>query len=1203
MRKTLLVLFGVVLSVCAISTPAQVVGLIPFPQATYYWNATTSAWIACPNTSTLEPSQNTPIAIAQYGLNSTLNQWTPFTECPNSGGATLSFSSTFPILVNGTTGPVTSGNVLITCANSCNGNFPLQNVRNFGATGNGVTDDTAAIEAAQTFCDGAFPLNGCTLYFPTGIYIEDGLNVHQYEHWTGDGRGITTLKLKNNTTADALTIPNSGYNVTIDNLSVDGNSYGGGNGNCLTVASTPDVGDGTDYPATKIAQSGENTSKNSTIRSVALAYCNAAGLLVNSNNYGLHVEDLWVNWPNTYGIWDLGENHFYQDIYIQYALKSGILVNGANNMFVNTHSYWAGDGGGTSEGGIFEQGNRNIYTGVDIEDTYTNGFQNGGSDSTCSACTVDAGGYSAYEAGTVAVTNGSTTVTGLGTSWTSAENGWGLMVNGTTSAGTVTVNSNTSITLSTPWTGNTQPQGQLYRLQNTSLSSQAAVGFVFTGQRGNCTSCKLVNYRAGTYNNGYVNIYTVPGSNLQANLDIEAAPNTSTNSYPFNGNLLMSWGGGLRVLDNSINLPAFGGATSGNPCEPSISETISASAFISGSTEFSLWSVGHLPCPDSLAWTPPQTPGTYNGTPAFLIGQLGTATSGANFNSAELCTQGSAWTGSAANFPQWCWQTVEGTGSNPTHNLNISSIGTSGIPSITLGASTQVTGNLNVTGSITTSSCTGCGGGGGGGDSISSPNSTLNVGGTSTATTLDINLAHSNAFIAEQTVTANPAFQATDSADTLRTFGSLLHGVSGIDGISGSNSATISIESGVNIIERYNAYYNGTNDIFMSSGNTAWEVFLSTAGLQYHSSTNTPTPGATITWGASTTLTNLSAGNLSNGTTGTGAVVLATSPTITSPINLSSTDALAEVGFDLHGSSTNAGLSAGNNAVASLESGITSMLRANAYYNGTNDVFMNNSGPATEIYLDGSGLFYHASTNTPTAGATIAFGSAIPLNNLASTNLSDSSNLPRLNTNNAFSATQTAAGQFISNVGGSGTDSGFMAISALPAYGWYDTSNGTDQKVWDAAVSGAQLLFRTVNDASTAVNNWMIAQRGSGYTVNDVEFPVPVQLDSSLVNGGNTIIPAGVGPPVGASAGGVALPQLCTTGSFTPSSSVGGVVTATCTVAASRTGAFVGVSQSTGNTPGFYVLQGGILGTTVTVTATTLVTGTFSAITANVTVF
>src|SRR5208282_5397708 len=49
---------------------------------------------------------------------------------------------------------------------------------------------------------------------------------------------------------------------------------------------------------------------------------------------------------------------------------------------------------------------------------------------------------------------------------------------------------------------------------------------------------------------------------------------------------------------------------------------------------------------------------------------------------------------------------------------------------------------------------------GSGGDTITSPNSTLSVGGTSTNTTLDFNLAHSNTWTAQQTESDGSTFYA-----------------------------------------------------------------------------------------------------------------------------------------------------------------------------------------------------------------------------------------------------------------------------------------------------------------------------------------------------------------------------------------------------------------------------------------------------------
>ena len=76
---------------------------------------------------------------------------------------------------------------------------------------------------------------------------------------------------------------------------------------------------------------------------------------------------------------------------------------------------------------------------------------------------------------------------------------------------------------------------------------------------------------------------------------------------------------------------------------------------------------------------------------------------------------------------------------------------TSAGPSLFLNTSASSFATL-LYGCATGSTWTAYGSGGSGGDSITSPNSTLSVGGTSSATTLDINLGHANTWTAGQTV-------------------------------------------------------------------------------------------------------------------------------------------------------------------------------------------------------------------------------------------------------------------------------------------------------------------------------------------------------------------------------------------------------------------------------------------------------------------
>jgi hypothetical protein len=73
-------------------------------------------------------------------------------------------------------------------------------VKAFGATGDGSTDDTAAIQSAINAA------NNGTLHFPAGVFVIDSVTVNAGSRvrLLGDGQGVTTLKHKNGSVSSMI---------------------------------------------------------------------------------------------------------------------------------------------------------------------------------------------------------------------------------------------------------------------------------------------------------------------------------------------------------------------------------------------------------------------------------------------------------------------------------------------------------------------------------------------------------------------------------------------------------------------------------------------------------------------------------------------------------------------------------------------------------------------------------------------------------------------------------------------------------------------------------------------------------------------------------------------------------------------------------------------------------------------------------------
>ena len=264
-------------------------------------------------------------------------------------------------------------------------------VKSYGATGDGTTDDTGAINSAMKACvSRPFPSNGCNLYFPSGIYITTGLVLQSYVHITGDGWATSVIKLKPRTTADVLSVPAGTFNFSITGITIDGNSSNRGVGNCLTIAATP-VSPGSQNTSNK-QTAPINAFKFGSIQQDMFSNCSKDGIHINAYNYALFLDNIYVFQSGVYGIYDAGTDSIFSNFYTDNSGTAGLYVSGANNKFTTGKVIWSGTRVST-EAAVFVSGMRNTLTAIEAQDNYTSGFSDTGTANQFSACLSDANGY------------------------------------------------------------------------------------------------------------------------------------------------------------------------------------------------------------------------------------------------------------------------------------------------------------------------------------------------------------------------------------------------------------------------------------------------------------------------------------------------------------------------------------------------------------------------------------------------------------------------------------------------------------------------------------------------------------------------------------------------------------------------------------------------------------------------------------------
>lgn len=122
----------------------------------------------------------------------------------------------------------TRGNLETSGSLQVNGNFfakmigGVTNVKAYGAIGDGITSDTAAVSSALNALNA---LGGGTLYMPKGVYNVGGMGVGNNVRVVGDGVGNTIIRCMPvpSGSQSGILLAGRGQNILIQDLEIDGN--------------------------------------------------------------------------------------------------------------------------------------------------------------------------------------------------------------------------------------------------------------------------------------------------------------------------------------------------------------------------------------------------------------------------------------------------------------------------------------------------------------------------------------------------------------------------------------------------------------------------------------------------------------------------------------------------------------------------------------------------------------------------------------------------------------------------------------------------------------------------------------------------------------------------------------------------------------------------------------------------------------------
>ena len=275
------------------------------------------------------------------------------------------------------------------------------NVKDFGAVGDGVTDDTAAIQAALDYAGSASSSSeslGASVYCPEGTYLTGSLTIPGRIRIYGDGPYVTVFKLKAATNASHfnLTSTTNYFNV-LENFSMEGNK----------VNQTGGTSHGINFY--RPTSGGITGSGNNRVVNVWVKNYQNHGVVTGGVCNGTTLERVYSNFNDEFGFDNFAGDIVFSNCQAFSNTLTGFNENGVGTQYSNCKAWLNGSNNNPTGSNRFagfrfraaglSNGARNIVvTGCFAQENYGHGFHFDGDASTnisgvtLSGCLADGNG-------------------------------------------------------------------------------------------------------------------------------------------------------------------------------------------------------------------------------------------------------------------------------------------------------------------------------------------------------------------------------------------------------------------------------------------------------------------------------------------------------------------------------------------------------------------------------------------------------------------------------------------------------------------------------------------------------------------------------------------------------------------------------------------------------------------------------------------